>query len=246
MRRSAVALPVMILAALTSRPALAQRSGEGFLFGESSGSFGIRFGYSRPTAGGDLFRFVTDQLTVRRRDFAAISMGADAGFRVSPKSDLVVGVSYAGTRNYSEFRDYVDNNDLPIQQHTDFARAPISVSWRYYLASRGRAIGRLAWVPARRAPFVGGGVGYMYYRFRQAGDFVDFNTMNVFHDVYNSSGWAPMAQLFAGIELSLTNRVVITTEARYVYARAHLSQDFVGFKPLDLSGFAVTTGLGLR
>ncbi len=60
-----------------------------------------------------------------------------------------------------------------------------------YLADPGRSIGRFAWIPNRFAPYVGAGGGAMWYRFRQEGDFIDFDTLKVFPDTFDSDGWTP-------------------------------------------------------
>lgn len=243
---TAAAAAVLLGALGLARPALAQGSGDGFLFTEPKGSFELRGGFAHANANSDIFSFTTNQLTVDRRDFSGFTIGADLGFRVAPRFDVVVGGSYAGTSTPSEFRDFVDQNDLPIEQTTTFQRVPLSASVKAYLTPRGRAIGHFAWVPTRLAVYVGGGGGAMWYRFRQRGDFIDFATNDVFSDQFTSSGWTPEAHAMAGLDFSLSPRFALTTQGRYTWARADMSQDFQGFHKIDLSGFAVTAGLAVR
>jgi hypothetical protein len=70
--------------------------------------------------------------------------------------------------------------------------------------------------------------------------------MDVFHDTFRSSGWTPEAHAMAGVDVSLTPRLVLTGEGRYTYARASMDEDFVGFDKIDLSGLAITAGLAIR
>lgn len=233
------------LAALAPR-ATAQSAGSGFLFAPPSGSFTLRAGYAHAAAGSDVFSFTTNQLTVNRGDFSGFTVAGDFGFRVASRVDLVLGSSYAGTNTRSEFRNFVDQNDLPIEQTTTFQRVPVTASVKLYLAPRGRSVGHFAWIPARLTPWVGGGGGAEWYRFRQRGDFVDFGTNAVFPDVFSSSGWTPEAHAMAGVDLSLSPRFAVTGEGRYTWARANMSQDFAGFDKIDLSGFAVTAGIAVR
>ncbi len=86
----------------------------------------------------------------------------------------------------------------------------------------------------------------MWYRFRQEGDFVDFQTLEIFSDELTSTGWAPMAQALAGLDFFLTPRLGLTGEARYSWARAELSDAFEQFDPIDLSGLSATIGIHLR
>lgn len=236
-----------MLVVTTAEPAAAQGAGSGFLFQQPTGSITVRGGYSWARAGGDLFSFVTDQLTLNKSDFAGPIVGADVAFRIAPQFDAVLGASYASTSTSSEYRHLVDNNDAPINQTTDFERIPVMASLRAYLTPRGRSVGRFAWVPAQFAPYVGVGGGAVYYKFHQQGDFVDVNANNnVFSGDFTSSRWTPAAQAMAGIDYSLTPRVALMGEAKYMIANGSVNQSFTGFDSIDLSGASTTVGLSFR
>jgi len=222
------------------------RSGDGFLFRPPIGDVAVRAGFDLASAGSDVFKFVTDELTVNKRDFSAASISFDLAFRVTPRVDAVFTVGTARSTMNSEFRNWLDNNNQPIKQQTVFQRVPVTGSIRAYLAAPGRSIGRFAWIPKRYAPYVGAGGGVMWYQLSQQGDFIDFTTLNVFPDSFESSGWTPTVHAFAGTDVSLTPRVALTVEGRYQWASAPLSVDYKGFDRIDLSGFAVTTGIAFR
>ena len=242
-----VARCVALAAALfAAGPAGAQTSGDGFLFKPPSGSVTFRSGFDRATAGSDVFTFAIDELTLSARDFSALTLAGDFGFRVTPRAEVVIGVSSSRSSAPSEFRNWVDNNRRPIEQTTMFQRVPVTASVKAYLTQPGRTIGNFAWIPARYAPYVGGGGGVMWYRFEQHGDFIDFSTTRVFTDTFDSSGWTPTAQAFAGTDVSLNPRFALTAELRYQWANASLSRDFSGFKAIDLSGLSVTAGVSIR
>jgi len=236
---------IVLLAALPAT-ALGQESGNGFLFGTPTGSLTFRVGWAAPRAGGDLFAFTTNELTLNRGDFSSPDAGMDLSFHVFRRTELMLSVDYSGMVKKSEFRKFIDNNDLPIEQTTSFRRIPLTVSVKQYLTSPGRSIGKFAWIPSKAAVYVGAGGGGQYYRFQQEGDFIDFDTMNVFHDLFKSDGWAPTAHVLAGFDYTLSPRWAVTTEGRYTWSHADLSDDFSGFKPLDLSGFATNVGLTVR
>ena len=242
-----VALATLMLL-LGARVAPAQSAGgDGFLFRPPIGSLTVRAGFDRALAGSDVFAFATDQLTLSRGDFGAFSVGADLAFSLRPRLDLALGAAYAGSRAPSEFRRFVDQDDRPIEQTTTLRRVPITATLKGYLAPRGRSIGRFAWLPARYAPYVGAGGGVMWSRFRQEGDFVDFDTNEVFADDLTSSHWTPTAHGVAGVDYSLGPRFAVTGEGRYTWARADLSDEyFAGFDPIDLSGVSATVGLSVR
>jgi hypothetical protein len=224
-----------------------QSRADGFLFAAPRAALTLRAGYAGADARSDLFAFTTDTLTLGRGDFGAPALAADLAFgRPGSRLDVVLGVGYAASRAPSEFRNWVDADDRPIEQTTTFRRVPLTASLKAYLLPRGRSVGRFAWIPARVAPYVGAGAGAMWYRFEQAGDFVDFETLDVFEDTFDTSGWGPMGQAMAGVDVSLGPRTAVTADARYVYAKAGVAGDFAGFDRIDLSGFATTVGVTFR
>lgn len=244
--RSAVAAVLIALVWSTAAEAQAS-SGRGYLFGKPKGSLTLRGGYSAPAAGSDLFDFVTSELTINRSDFGAVSGGADFAIRVRPRWDLVLSYDGSGMAKQSEFREWEDSDGRPIEQTTTFSRDVIAMNVKYYLLPDGRSLGRFAWVSTTYAPWVSAGFGRMHYQFRQKGDFIDFERGNdVFRDEYNSSQWTNTWQLTGGLDWNLSHRFALTSQARYLFAKADLQRDFSGFDPIDLSGLAITAGLSIR
>ncbi len=227
-------------------PSYAQRAGDGFLFHVPIGTWGVRGGVNLASANSDVFAFVTDQLTLDRSDFNAPAVGTNIAIRLSGANDIVLDVGYSTVSRGSEFRHWVDQNDQPIEQTTSLRRIPITLGFRHYVTSRGRSVGQFAWIPARRSLYVGLGAGIMEYKFHQVGDFIDFTTLNVFHDEFTSQDWTAVAQANAGLDLALGDFVLLNTEARYSWAKAPMSSDYVGFNRIDLSGVSVTAGFSFR
>jgi len=237
-----------MFAVLASLPTIAgaQDNGNGFLFGAPAGAISLRGGWALARAKSDLFNFTTQNLTLNRSDFSSPDLEADIAFRVTQRTQIVLSGGLSGMNKASEFRGFIDNSNNPINQSTSFRRVPVTVSVKRYLTSPGRSIGRFAWIPNRFATYVGVGAGEMYYKFRQAGDFIDFSNSNVFSSIYESSGWTPTEQVLAGFDYSLGPRFALNTEARYQFASAKLSNDFSGFERLDLSGLSTTIGFAIR
>lgn len=244
--RYAVLLLTATAVATIPRPSLAQSAGDGFLFHIPVATWTVRGGFDHAFASGDLFNFVTKQLTIDRSDFSSATFGSNVAVRVSPVTDIVFDISYASVSRLSEFRDWVDQNNLPIQQRTSLRRVPITLGVRHYLSARGRAIGRFAWIPAAHDTYVGLGAGLMQYRFHQIGDFVDPQTLNVFPDEFESKAWTPVLHALAGVDLGLARFLMVNGEARYTWARGPMGRDYVGFHRIDLSGLSLTAGLSLR
>jgi hypothetical protein len=217
----------LLLVLMASTPAAAQRGGDGFLFAPPTVSFGLRGGYDHAFATSDLFEFTARNLTVGRGEFGSFTIAGDIAIQVSRDFDLVLGLAYASST-------------------TVLRRVPLTAGLRYYVKPRGRTVGRFAWIPARTALYAGAGAGIIWYRFHQYGDFIDFNTQQVFADDFESSRGTGSLHLLAGTELGLTRNVALSGEARFTWAKAPLEDDFTGFHRLDLTGLSLTTGLSLR
>lgn len=218
----------------------------GFLFREPPAALTLFGAFASPSARSDLYQFSFDELTLGRGDLAGLSHGFDLAIRLNSRWDVVGGVMFARSAHRSEFRDFVDLDDQPIQQTTTLSRVPLGASLRYHLTPRGQSIGSRAWIPARFTPWIGLGGGAMQYRFSQRGDFVDYETLNIFADQFVTRGWAPFAQGSVGAGWSLIPNLQLTGELRYVRARGTNGADFVGFERIDLSGLKSAVGLTVR
>ena len=243
-----VAIAFLLGVVLLALPivARAQGSGDGFLFKEPRVSLTLRGGFAMPREGSDIFAYSKDELTLGRGDFFSPDLGLDLAFRITPRVDLVLGTAYAGTSARAEYRRWVGTDDLPIEQTTIFRRVPVTASVKAYLIPSGRSIGQFAWIPTKWAPYVGAGGGALWYRFGQRGEFVNSETQGVDRDELMSSGWTPTVHALAGFDFSLTPRLALTSEARYSWAKASLSDDYQGFQKIDLAGLSTTLGIQLR
>ncbi len=246
-RQAIVSFLVAVAAGAAALPSTVRaQDGDGFLFGRPGATFSIRTGYDIPRAGSDIFSYTSELLTLEKSNFAAPTFGVDLGVRLSDRLDLVAGVGYAKSENPSEFRDWEDTDGLPIEQVTTHSKLPFTLSVRYYLRERGRSLGRFAWVPSGFVPYVGAGGGGNYYRFEQDGDFVDVETLDIFYDQLVSDGTTPFLHVFSGVEFAMGPRFVLTAEGRYSWSSGPMDRAFEGFENIDLSGFQVLAGFGIR
>ena len=248
MNRQAIAsCLVAVLAGGTLLPsAVRAQGGSGFLFSPPDVTLTFRAGYDVPRAGSDIFSYTRELLTVEKSNFYAPAIAVDLGIRLNDRLDSVLGVGYAESETLSEFRDWVGNDDLPIEQVTTHSKVPFTLSARYYLRDRGRTLSRYAWVPSTLAPYVGAGAGGIWYKFAQDGEFVDVETRDIFADELVSDGVAPLVHVFSGLEFSVGSRFVLTAEGRYSWSNDPMDRQFEGFENIDLSGFQILAGFGIR
>jgi opacity protein-like surface antigen len=216
-----------------------------FLFGRPTASIGIRGGWMFASAGSDLFDFVTRQLTLEKRSFNAPAFAADVAFSITSRLQVEGAFELTRMSQASEYRDFVDNNLLPIQQTTALNTTQLMGGIRYALLPRGREVSRLAWVPSKIVPYVGAGAGAILYEFRQNGDFVDFVDNSIFYEAFHSQGWSPAGHVFGGVDVQVYRSLYATIQGRYTKAAGELDADFIDFDPIDLSGFRMSAGINV-
>ena len=229
----------------TSQPRI--DSSPDFLFGRPSVTIGVRGLWRSSGADSELFDFTRELLTLDKKDFSGAGIALDVAFPVTSRLDAGFGFEYSRSSALSEYRDFVEDNDLPIEQVTEFSQVNLTGNVEFALFPRGREIGRYAWIPSRVVPYVGAGGGLLWYEFAQRGDFIDTFGCDVACPIFSaqlsSAGWTPSAHVAGGVDVKLTNRFYVTGEARYVWAQTTLEQDFVGFDDIDLNGLRVTGGI---
>jgi opacity protein-like surface antigen len=214
-----------------------------FMLGRPRASVGFRGEWLFASAGSDIFDFVTEQLTIEKSSFNAPGFGAELGMVVTPRLDVVAGFDIAKSDTPSEYRNFVDNRLLPIQQITSLRQSNIFGSVKFAVIPRGRAISRFAWIPSTIVPYVGAGGGLTNYEFEQVGDFVDFADNSVFTESFRSSGWTPTGHVLGGADIQVYKRMFLSLEGRYTWAYATMDPDFIDFEPIDLGGFRFSAGI---
>lgn len=222
------------------------QGGPGFLFSRPHVSLGIRTGYSVPRLSSHIFEFSRQEFTLNRFDFDAPYLGGELAVRLSERWDVALTAGWSESHGSSEYRYWVDQDNLPIEQETTFQTVSVAAGARYYFRDRGRSIGRFAWVPARLAPYVGAGIGVVSYDLTQSGDFVDFQTLDIVSDVLTGSGSGASLHASAGADVSIGKQFYLTGEARYTLASGGMDGDYSLYPWIDLSGLQLTTGISLR
>jgi len=260
LRRGTAIASALLLSTLLTAPAVAfatsdddpepQSQGSpnsgGFSLGAPRGFFLVKGGIFVPRANSEIYAFNEEELTLDGNSFISGLFGMDFGFALGDRFDLVFGFEYTSASPVSEFRDYVDEFDAPITQQTRLRTAPLTASVRFNLRERGRAVGNYAWIPNVAVPYVGGGVGIVWWQYEQFGDFIDFTDLTIFTDHFLTQGWDPEFHVFGGVDWSLTPRIALNFEGRYGWAKGDMAPAFVGFDPIDLSGFRGTFGASFR
>jgi len=248
MRSCVVLLVLLVLAAPAAgqdRPAPSNQSEPDFSFSQPRISLTGRGTWLFARAGSDWYDFVTNQLTLEKSDFNAPGFGIDAGFAVGRRVELQFTFDYSRTSTVSEYRDFVDNNRLPIEQETTLWQTNFGGNVKVALTERGREVSRFVWVPRTIVPYVGAGVGALSYNLKQVGDFIDIldPDLPVFPAVFESDGWTPSVQVFGGVDVRVFKRLYVTVDGKYLWASTDLDRDWIDFEPIDLAGFRLSGGV---
>jgi len=240
-------LAVMLAGSTVAAPdALSAQGGDGFLFREPRVTLKFESGYGWQRASSDLYEQVITDHTLGRRDFDNPYIGGELALRLTDRVDLAFAAGWQGGAVQSEYREFIGDDGLPIVQTTSLQQVPVVASLKFYPVGRGRQIGRFAWIPRAVSPFLGGGIGFVSYDFEQEGEFIDFNTGDIYNDRVQSEGTGFLARAQAGLAISLGKQFEFTVEGRYNWADDPLDGGYGGFQPIDLDGLQVIGGLAVR
>ena len=217
-----------------------------FLFWTPRVTLAIHGGLYMAGANSEVFEFTTENLTVNPGDFDSPAFRGELSVRVADRFDVSVDASWTSSEVRSESRDFIGSDDLPILQSTTFKQTPVSFNLKYFLQDRGREVGNFAWIPRRFAAYVGAGAGIAQYEFEQIGEFVIEETLEIVSGRLASSSTGTLGQVLAGVEFAFAPRAIVVVDGRYRWAAAEMRNDWVAFDDIDLSGFSLSLGLGLR
>jgi hypothetical protein len=229
-------------AAPIERPA-SRPSSPDFFIGPPRAWLTFRGSYLVPRAGGDLFAFVTEQLTLSRSDFRSRGFSSELGIVIAPRVDIVGGFDMARHAASSEYRRFIGSNGQPITQDTHLEQSAVSAGIRVSPVGRGQRISRFAFIPRRVSPYAGAGMTMEYYQFWQQGRFVDYVDRSVFIDRFASDGWGFGPYVTAGAEVQVWKRLFVNLDGRYSWIHSGVDTDFNGFNSIDLAGFRGGTGM---
>jgi hypothetical protein len=247
-----LAATLLALPLLCPRPASGQEDAD-FQFVAPRFSIGVRGGYAISQANSDIYDFLTGLLTLERSDFDGPVLTADFSWHALSWLDAMVGFEVAGGLwASSEYREFVDLDDLPIAQRTRLTQVPITFSAKAYPLGRGKQVGQFAWIRKTVVPYVGAGFGPTWYELKQDGDFIDFQdpscqpSLCIFEGSLKTSGWAFAGHTFIGVDIKITHTIGAVVEGRYYWANGDVGGSFERFGPIDLDGARITAGVNIK
>jgi hypothetical protein len=223
---SSALMAVLLLA--TAAPAAAQQS-----LNLSLGAFVPRGEDAR--VAGDVLLENRTLLLFDFGDFTTGSVGADWLLPIGEYLEAGVGIGFSRRTVPTIYDAFVDRDGSEIEQELRLRIIPLTATVRILPLGRRHAF----------QPYVGGGVGWLNWRYSEVGEFIDFSDFSVFRSRYTADGSevAPVAVM--GARVLMGQHLALGGEFRYQRGEADLPNDFLGNK-LDLGGFHYLATLQIR
>jgi outer membrane protein W len=198
------------------------------------GALRFRVGLVEPAADSVYWDDVFTVFTGSASDFRDLGFGVDYLWRTSMNSGLVFGTDFYSGSATQAYRDYVDAQGWDISHTTSLDTWDLSLAYQYRFGRRPQAV----------VPYVGIGGGFLNWKLRESGYFIDFGDpdLPIVPGDYRASGWTWEALGLVGVDLPLSFRWSVFVEGRYRYSEDELGDDFAGFGTIDLSAYEVAIG----
>ena len=230
MRRTTLSLTLLALLVASASPA-------------SAGGLDLRVGGYFPRGNDTLFQDVRDLYLVEKSDFYGVYGGIEYNHVLMDNVELGIHLDGYSRTVDTSYRDYTRPGGDEIFQTLKLSMVPLGVSIRFVPTSKR----------ARIAPFVGGGVDAIFYRYEEYGDFIDFfdPELPIIGDAFLSDGTAFGFHVLGGLRVYINRDIAVVGEGRYQWAKDDMGDDFAPNESglvnrLDLSGATFTVGVHVR
>jgi opacity protein-like surface antigen len=179
--------------------------------------------------------FDAEPLLFDVKDFNAATVGGEWLYAVSDYLEVGAGVGFYQRTVPSIYADVVNENGSEIEQDLKLRQVPITATVRFLPLGRGGV-----------EPYVGGGIGFINWKYSEVGEFVDTSDYSVFRDRFVADGTATGPVILAGIRFPVADVWTIGGEVKYQRADGKIDNpDFLGDR-IDLGGVAASVTFHIR
>jgi opacity protein-like surface antigen len=215
----------MLTAAVMLLASSGTAAAQDMVLGGNIGGFLVRNEESRDRD--DVLRNNRTFLVFDIDEFDSTTFGGD--FAVSAGSFLEVGVSLNYTQSTvpSFNADIVEDDGSEIVMEMKQKIVPLALTAKLFPFTRD----------AKIQPYLGGGVQFNRWQYTEVGEFLDYDTGDIFRDSFQDDGVETGPVYLAGIRFPIADSLLMGGEWRYATAKAELdpSLGFYG-DSLDLGG----------
>jgi hypothetical protein len=185
---------------------------------------------------GDVLTFDQTFLNFNISDFKAFQFGAEYLLPIGKFIEAGAGVSFSNRTVDSTYTDFIANDGSEIQQKLKMKRVPLEFTGRVLPLGQ----------KTRWQPYAGAGLAVIFWRYTEAGDFVDFDQGGaIFSDTFESSGSTVGPVVLFGVRYA-SDAFSAGFESRYQHAKGDLDPaEFVPTK-VDLGGWIFQGTFGVR
>jgi hypothetical protein len=187
-------------------------------------------------------RVSDDALNVARRDlvfdvgdFGSASVGGEWLLPLGNFFEAGAGVSFSQQTVPSVYADYVDSDGSEVDQDLQLRLVPLAFTFRVLPLGQRSPV----------QPYFGAGLGIVNWRYRESGEFIDFNAgLEIFEDSFEATGTSTGPVVLGGVRFA-GRTMSAGGEIRYQHAEGDLPNDFAGSR-IDLGGWTYNFTVGLR
>jgi hypothetical protein len=241
MKRLLAAAGIAVASLAIHAPASAAAPGYG-------DAFNFRIGGFFPTGGGDFWETNEAAFTLDSSDFDGFTGGIGYAMSMSNYVDLGFNADFYAESVRSADRFFNDQFGNPILHDTRLFEMPLTIDVKIMPAGRFARRGPDGRHYVRRpVPYIGGGIGGIYWQYEEEGDFVA-SDLSVVYDRLTESGMAFETHAFAGIEFPMSPGWNLTLEGRYSWSDTNVGGAFATVNPgrLELGGASFYVGGSMR
>ena len=141
--------------------------------------------------------------------------------------EVGLGVGYYQQTVFSVYNDFVNDDGTEIPQDFKLRVTPVTATVRFFPFGKRSPV----------QPYAGAGVGFFNWRYSEVGEFIDFNTFDVFRDQFVAEGNDVGPVYLGGVRVRAGSRYAVGLEVRYqdVQGVVGIDQGFLEER-IDLGG----------
>lgn len=179
---------------------------------------------------GDVLRQNLSFLEFDLADFNGATFGGDFFVSLGSFIEAGVGLNYYQRTVPSIYSGFVDSDGTEIEQDLKLRNIPVTATVRVFPLTRDLSV----------QPYVGGGVQFNRWRYSESGEFLDFDTGEIFRDTFVDDGTTAGPVFLGGVRFPIGANALIGGEYRYSRAKADVDPDLGFFgDTIDLGGSTV-------
>jgi hypothetical protein len=210
-----------------------------------TGTISFRIGYFMPTGNSDIWDENTADLTYEVSDFNNYLVGIEFNYFATRHFTVGVAIDYYKKSINSNYRDYVDDQGYEITQDITLEIVPVTGTFKFMPLGNGSP-GYRGQRGSSFVPWIGAGIGIYPFRYEEFGEFIDFSDMSIYDGDFITEATAFGFHFAGGVVVPVGFDWDAFAEFRYAVVKGDLSEDFLGFDPIDLGGAGFIFGASYR